>query len=200
MKKKARILSALLCSALLFTGCSKAEMREKYESLTGKEEKMSMELTKTAFSQSYKYQITIPESWEDLNSYMKTALIEGTDQMMVGNRANNTILDIYIANSSYVGFDSLFGSYIQGMNSEMGLNISRSDFAEKEFNGLKAQYIEVSDVVLPKSKDKTKYRIWSYCMDDEKGIIMFEAIMKQDDATDEMRDLIESMIQTFKKF
>ena len=197
MKKAAKLLSAVLCASLIFTGCSKAEMREMMDSFTG--EKADTELKKDVFSKKYKYEMTVPESWENLNHLFKGDLDNEVDILWAGDLKRGMAVEVTAGYSPYVGFEVFFKSYIDRLNSERSLSVKRSDFVEKDVNGYKAQYIELDDIKVS-GDDNTKYKIWSYCIDDEKGIIIFQAIMYQEDANDEMQQMVESMIQTFRKY
>lgn len=197
LKKAAKLLSAVLCASLFFTGCSKAEMREMMDSFSSK--KVDTELKKDVFSKKYKYQITVPESWEEVNSQYNGALPEGNDIIWAEATDIDAALQVSIGSSSYVGFDAYFGTFIKNLNDEMSENVSRADFSEKDINGYKVQYIELSDITVP-GKSDDKFKIWVYCMDDEKGIVIFESLMRQEEATEEMHDMIESVVCTFKKF
>jgi len=197
LKKAAKLLSAVLCASLIFTGCSKAEMREMMDSFTG--EKADTELKKDVFSKKYKYEMTVPESWENLNHLFKGTLDNEVDILWTGDLKRGEAVEVTAGYSPYVGFEVFFKSYIDELNTDKSLSVKRSDFIEKDVNGYKAQYIDLDNVKISGDGD-TNYKIWSYCIDDEKGIIIFEAVVPQADADDTKQQMIESMIQTFRKY
>lgn len=198
MKKTAKLLSAVLCASLLFSSCNKTDVRDMIDSLSSSSGELDTELKKDLFSKSYKYQMTVPESWEDLNNMNRNRIEDGYDFLWAGN--DQIIMQITIVNSPYVGFDAFLGDYIQTINSKWGFSVKKSDFTEKEFNGYNTLFIEHDGINNVLKNSDLDCKLWTYCLDDDKGIIFFETIVLDEYANEETLKFVESMIQTFRKF
>lgn len=197
MKKIKRIAAAAMCLSLFFTGCSKAEIREAIESVISSDE-MDTELTQQVFSKKYRYCMDVPGSWKDYNSMCIYAIPDEYDILWTGNLDRSIAMKIGIYSSPIAGFDAYFSDYIKQLNEQKKLSISRSDFAEKEIGGSDYKYLEISEFV--DTYDNEKYTIWSYCIDDGKGMRVFEAILPVEYANEEMHEMIEAAIGSFKKY